>query len=173
MASSNGVLQRMQKRIALHDEIAALQQACDCEHIVKLFDVFDEPDFTYIVLECMTGKEKRRRDFRCCHLVVAGLTPSFFFLATKLLKYRWWLDWSYYREATLYRIRREGSKPETTSGGRILSQEENSKSKSQTWESSVGKFTLVCHEKDRLCSQEVNAYISFRSSTEGWKWHRS
>ena len=41
--------------VALHDEIAALQQACDCEHIVKLFDVYDEPDFTYIVLECMTG----------------------------------------------------------------------------------------------------------------------
>jgi len=41
--------------VALHDEIAALQQACDCEHIVKLYDVYDEPDFTYIVLECMTG----------------------------------------------------------------------------------------------------------------------
>lgn len=41
--------------VALHDEIAALQQVADCEHIVKLFDVYDEPDHTYLVLECMRG----------------------------------------------------------------------------------------------------------------------
>ena len=27
----------------------------DCDHIVKLYDVYDEPDFTYLVLECMRG----------------------------------------------------------------------------------------------------------------------
>jgi calcium/calmodulin-dependent protein kinase I len=41
--------------VALHDEIAALQQVTDCEHIVKLYDVYDEPDFTFLVLECMKG----------------------------------------------------------------------------------------------------------------------
>jgi serine/threonine protein kinase len=41
--------------VALHDEIAALQQVTDCEHIVRLYDVFDEPDFTFLVLECMKG----------------------------------------------------------------------------------------------------------------------
>jgi serine/threonine protein kinase len=41
--------------VALHDEIAALQQTTDCEHIVKIYDVYDEPDFTYLVLEVMKG----------------------------------------------------------------------------------------------------------------------
>lgn len=41
--------------VALHDEIAALQEVSDCEHIVKLFNVFDEPDYTFLVLECMKG----------------------------------------------------------------------------------------------------------------------
>lgn len=41
--------------VALHDEIAALQQVTDCAHIVRLYDVFDEPDFTFLVLECMKG----------------------------------------------------------------------------------------------------------------------
>jgi calcium/calmodulin-dependent protein kinase I len=41
--------------IALQDEIEALQQVTNCEHIVKLFDVFDEPDSTFLVLESMKG----------------------------------------------------------------------------------------------------------------------
>jgi calcium/calmodulin-dependent protein kinase I len=41
--------------VALHDEVAALQQVADCEHIVRLYDVYDEPDFTFLVLECMKG----------------------------------------------------------------------------------------------------------------------
>ena len=41
--------------VALHDEIAALQQVANCEHIVELYDVFDEPDYTFLVLECMKG----------------------------------------------------------------------------------------------------------------------
>lgn len=41
--------------VALHDEIAALGQLIDCDHIVKLYEVFDEPDFTFLVLECMKG----------------------------------------------------------------------------------------------------------------------
>jgi len=41
--------------VALHDEIAALEQVSDCEEIVKLYNVFDEPDYTFLVLECMKG----------------------------------------------------------------------------------------------------------------------
>lgn len=41
--------------VALHDEIAALRQVTDCGHIVALYEVCDEPDFTYMVLECMRG----------------------------------------------------------------------------------------------------------------------
>jgi calcium-dependent protein kinase len=41
--------------VALHDEISALQQVTDCEHIVKLYDVYDEPDYTVLVMECMGG----------------------------------------------------------------------------------------------------------------------
>lgn len=41
--------------VALHDEIAALQQVTKCDHIVKLYDVYDEPDFTFLVLESMKG----------------------------------------------------------------------------------------------------------------------
>jgi len=41
--------------VALHDEIAALQEVSGCEHIVKLYNVFDEPDYTFLVLECMKG----------------------------------------------------------------------------------------------------------------------
>lgn len=41
--------------VALHDEIAALQQVEECPHIVNLFDVYDEPDKTILVLECMGG----------------------------------------------------------------------------------------------------------------------
>mmetsp|Transcript_45125 Transcript_45125/g.109828 ORF Transcript_45125/g.109828 Transcript_45125/m.109828 type:complete len:1253 (-) Transcript_45125:37-3795(-) len=41
--------------VALHDEIAALQQVTECEQIVKLYDVYDEPDFTFLVLESMKG----------------------------------------------------------------------------------------------------------------------
>jgi serine/threonine protein kinase len=41
--------------VALHDEIAALRLVTECDHIVKLIDVYDEPDDTYLVLECMGG----------------------------------------------------------------------------------------------------------------------
>eukprot|EP00535_Pseudo-nitzschia_heimii_P013383 CAMPEP_0197200068 /NCGR_PEP_ID=MMETSP1423-20130617/34206_1 /TAXON_ID=476441 /ORGANISM="Pseudo-nitzschia heimii, Strain UNC1101" /LENGTH=1327 /DNA_ID=CAMNT_0042653941 /DNA_START=677 /DNA_END=4660 /DNA_ORIENTATION=+ len=41
--------------VALHDEIASLEQVSDCEQIVKLYNVFDEPDYTYLVLEIMKG----------------------------------------------------------------------------------------------------------------------
>jgi len=43
--------------VALHDEIAVLRLVTECDQIVKLFDVFDEPDFTYLVLECVGGGE--------------------------------------------------------------------------------------------------------------------
>jgi len=41
--------------VALHDEITALQEVSECEQIVKLYNIFDEPDYTYLVLECMKG----------------------------------------------------------------------------------------------------------------------
>lgn len=41
--------------VALHDEIAALQHVSECQHIVRLFEVYDEPDHTFLVLECMKG----------------------------------------------------------------------------------------------------------------------
>ena len=39
--------------VALQDEISALKALAECPHIVKFYDVFDEVDNTYIVLECM------------------------------------------------------------------------------------------------------------------------
>lgn len=41
--------------IALQDEIEALQQVTKCEEIVTLFNVFDEPDYTFLVFEIMEG----------------------------------------------------------------------------------------------------------------------
>lgn len=41
--------------VALVDEIEALQQLTNCEQIVTLYDVFDEPDHTILVLELMDG----------------------------------------------------------------------------------------------------------------------
>lgn len=41
--------------VALHDEIAALQEVSECVHIVKLYEVYDEPDYSFLVLECMRG----------------------------------------------------------------------------------------------------------------------
>lgn len=41
--------------VALHDEIAALEQVSDCDQVVRLYDHFDEPDYTFLVLECMKG----------------------------------------------------------------------------------------------------------------------
>jgi serine/threonine protein kinase len=41
--------------VALHDEIAAMHMVIGCEHIVKLCDVYDEIDYTFLVLECMRG----------------------------------------------------------------------------------------------------------------------
>jgi len=41
--------------VALHDEIAALKSVKACDQIVKLYKVFDETDFTFLVLECMKG----------------------------------------------------------------------------------------------------------------------
>ena len=41
--------------VALTDEISALQKIAECEHIVTLYDVYDEPDHTIMVLEIMGG----------------------------------------------------------------------------------------------------------------------
>ncbi|KAL3945402.1 MAG: hypothetical protein SGBAC_000535 [Bacillariaceae sp.] len=41
--------------VALHDEIAALRKVAGCEQVVKLYDVYDDPDHTVMVLEIMGG----------------------------------------------------------------------------------------------------------------------
>lgn len=41
--------------VALQDEIATLRLVVDCPQIIKLFDVFEEPDNTYMVMERLPG----------------------------------------------------------------------------------------------------------------------
>lgn len=41
--------------VALQDEISALQVACASPNVVMLYDVFDEPDYTYMVMERLRG----------------------------------------------------------------------------------------------------------------------
>lgn len=41
--------------VALQDEIAVLRMVSDCDAIIHLHDVFEEPDYTYIVLEKLHG----------------------------------------------------------------------------------------------------------------------
>jgi calcium/calmodulin-dependent protein kinase I len=41
--------------VALQDEIEALKVLKDCPYIVRIHDVFDEPDYSYVVLERMEG----------------------------------------------------------------------------------------------------------------------
>jgi serine/threonine protein kinase len=43
--------------VAFQDEISTLQLLVDCPRVVKLFDVFEEPDFMYIVSERLRGGE--------------------------------------------------------------------------------------------------------------------
>lgn len=41
--------------VALQSEISCLKCLTECPYIVFLKDVFDEPDFTYMVMECLMG----------------------------------------------------------------------------------------------------------------------
>ena len=41
--------------VALQDEIIALKELVACPYIVELYDVFEEPDTTFLVLEKMRG----------------------------------------------------------------------------------------------------------------------
>ena len=43
--------------VAVQDEISTLQMLNDCPQIIALHDVFEEPDFTYMVLERLHGGE--------------------------------------------------------------------------------------------------------------------
>lgn len=43
--------------VALQDEISALRMVADCSHIINLLDVFEEPDYTYMVFERLHGGE--------------------------------------------------------------------------------------------------------------------
>jgi serine/threonine protein kinase len=41
--------------VALQDEITALRKVVACPNVVRLYDVFDEPDTSYLVFERMRG----------------------------------------------------------------------------------------------------------------------
>jgi len=41
--------------VALQEEITALQMCKDCPYIINLTDVFEEPDYTFLVLGCQRG----------------------------------------------------------------------------------------------------------------------
>lgn len=41
--------------VALQDEIVALKEVVSCPHIVELYEVFEEPDTTFLVMEKMRG----------------------------------------------------------------------------------------------------------------------
>lgn len=41
--------------VALQDEISCLQMVCDCPNIIALEDVFEEPDYTYMIFERLRG----------------------------------------------------------------------------------------------------------------------
>lgn len=43
--------------VAVQDEISTLQMLKDCPQIIRLHDVYEEPDFTYMVLERLRGGE--------------------------------------------------------------------------------------------------------------------
>jgi serine/threonine protein kinase len=43
--------------VAVQDEISTLQMLNDCPQIITLHDVFEEPDFTYMVMERLRGGE--------------------------------------------------------------------------------------------------------------------
>jgi serine/threonine protein kinase len=43
--------------VALQNEISALQMVSECPYILRLYDVFDEADFTYMVMERLKGGE--------------------------------------------------------------------------------------------------------------------
>jgi len=53
--------------VALHDEISALQKLAGCDHIVKLYDVYDEADYTIMAMECMGGGDLIDRIAEKCH----------------------------------------------------------------------------------------------------------
>ena len=43
--------------LALKDEVQILSQLKDCDHIIRLYDVFEEPSSYYLVMETMYGGE--------------------------------------------------------------------------------------------------------------------
>ena len=57
--------------IALQDEITALRKVDSCPYIVRLYDVFDEPDTSYLVLERMHGGDLIERIIKKAHYTEA------------------------------------------------------------------------------------------------------
>jgi len=44
------------EEVSLQTEVEILSQ-CDHPNVVRLFEIFDSPDYMYLVMECMTGGE--------------------------------------------------------------------------------------------------------------------
>jgi serine/threonine protein kinase len=57
--------------VRLQDEIVALRELVACPHIVELYDVFDEPDTTFLVMERMRGGELIERIIKRAHYTEA------------------------------------------------------------------------------------------------------
>jgi len=66
--------------VALQDEISALRMVSDCPYIITLHDVFEEPDYTYMVSERLHGGtvidriiEKRHYTERDARILITGV----------------------------------------------------------------------------------------------------
>jgi serine/threonine protein kinase len=57
--------------VALQDEIVALRELVGCPHIVELFEVFEEPDTTFLVMEKMRGGDLIERIISKAHYTEA------------------------------------------------------------------------------------------------------
>jgi len=57
--------------VALQDEIVALKELASCPYIVELYDVFEEPDTTFLVMEKMRGGDLIERIIKKAHYTEA------------------------------------------------------------------------------------------------------
>lgn len=57
--------------VALQDEIIALKEVVACPYIVELYDVFEEPDTTFLVMERMRGGDLIERIVKKAHYTEA------------------------------------------------------------------------------------------------------
>lgn len=73
--------------VALQDEITALQMVSGSLHIVTLHDVFEEPDHTFLVLDCLRGGDLIERITQKGHYseVEARIVAKQMFLAVEYM----------------------------------------------------------------------------------------